>query len=83
MVLVTGISSGMGVKTVRAMALTSATVYGTARDLGKAKKALGSMLDSGRVHLLSMDQTDLSSVWACAEQFRERSNKLNIITMQG
>ncbi|KAL8693146.1 MAG: hypothetical protein Q9218_001966 [Villophora microphyllina] len=32
-VIVTGISSGIGVETVRAIASTGATVYGTARDI--------------------------------------------------
>ena len=78
-VLVTGISSGIGVETVRAIALTGATVYGTARNLAKARKALGSLLDTGRVHLLFVDQTDLSSVRACAGELRKKSTKLNII----
>ncbi|KAI4288437.1 MAG: hypothetical protein L6R35_002301 [Caloplaca aegaea] len=78
-VLVTGVSSGIGVETVRALAQTGATVYGVARNLDKAKHALGHLLDSGRVHLLFMDQTDLSSVRACAEGFRKQSNKLNVI----
>lgn len=64
---------------VRALAQTGATVYGAARNLDKAKQALGHLLDSGRVHLLFMDQTDLSSVRACAESFRKQSNKLNVI----
>lgn len=64
---------------VRALAQTGATVYGVARNLDKAKHALGHLLDSGRVHLLFMDQTDLSSVRACAEGFRKQSNKLNVI----
>ena len=78
-VLVTGVSSGIGVETVRAIASTGATVYGTVRNLEKAKEALGPLLDTGRVHLLFMDQTDLSSVRACAEEFRKKSSKLNVI----
>ena len=35
-VLITGVSSGMGVETVRAIVSTGATVYGTARNLEKA-----------------------------------------------
>ncbi|CAJ2502800.1 Uu.00g101940.m01.CDS01 [Anthostomella pinea] len=78
-VLITGVSSGMGPATVRALASTGATIFATARNLDKAKEALGSLLDTGRVHLLFMDQTDLSSVRACAEDFRRRSSKLNIV----
>ncbi|RHZ44171.1 putative short-chain dehydrogenase/reductase [Aspergillus thermomutatus] len=78
-VLITGVSSGIGVETARVMALTGATVYGTARNIEKAKEALGSLLDTGRVHLLYMDQTDFSSVRACADSLRKQSNKLNVM----
>ena len=78
-VLITGVSSGIGVETVKAIASTGATVYGTARNLEKAREVLGSVLDSGRVHLLFMDQTDLSSVQTCAEEFRKQNGTLNII----
>ncbi|KAL8708422.1 MAG: hypothetical protein Q9220_006712 [cf. Caloplaca sp. 1 TL-2023] len=79
-VLITGVSSGMGVETVRAMASTGATIYGTARDLDKARSALGSsLLETGHVHLLFMDQTDLSSVRACAREFLKASSVLNVI----
>ncbi|KKK13113.1 short-chain dehydrogenase [Aspergillus rambellii] len=78
-VLITGVSSGIGIETVKAIALTGATVFGTARNLAKAKEALGSVLDNERINLLFMDQTDLSSVRACAQEFREHSSTLNVI----
>lgn len=80
-VLITGVSSGMGPETVRAMAATGATVFATARNLDKAREALGpSLLGTGRVRLLFMDQTDLSSVRACAAEFRQQSGgRLNIL----
>ncbi|KAL8947326.1 MAG: hypothetical protein Q9222_006382 [Ikaeria aurantiellina] len=78
-VLITGVSSGMGIETLRAMASTGATIYGTARDLEKAKSALGSSLETGRVQLLYMDQTDLSSVRACAREFLKASSTLNVV----
>ncbi|OJJ47737.1 hypothetical protein ASPZODRAFT_15186 [Penicilliopsis zonata CBS 506.65] len=78
-VLITGVSSGIGVETVRVLARTGATIFGTARNLDKAKEALGDLLDTGRVKLLFMDQTDLSSVRACAEEFLKQSSKLNIL----
>lgn len=36
-------------------------------------------MDSGKVHLLYMDQVDLSSVRTCAEEFRKQSKSLNVI----
>ena len=77
--LVTGVSSGMGPSTVRALAATGATVYGTARNLPRARDELGDLLPTGRVHLLFMDQTDLASVRACAAEFKARSDKLHIL----
>ncbi|KAI1778287.1 short-chain dehydrogenase [Hypoxylon cercidicola] len=80
-VLVTGVSSGIGPETVRAMAATGATVFATARNLDKARAALGpSLLGTGRVRLLFVDQTDLSSVRACAAEFRRQSGgKLHVL----
>lgn len=78
-VIITGVSSGIGVETVRALTKTGATVYGTARNIDKAKEALGDLMDTGRVKLLYMDQTDLESVKACAAEFRKQSATLNII----
>lgn len=79
--LITGVSSGIGVETVRALVATGATVFGTARNLYKAREALGAeLLESGRVKLVFMDQTDLASVRACAEEVRKSSGgRLNII----
>ncbi|EPS30579.1 hypothetical protein PDE_05531 [Penicillium oxalicum 114-2] len=78
-ILITGVSSGIGAETVRVLAQTGATVYGTVRNMDKAREALGDLLDAGRVKLLFMDQTDLSSVRACAREFLEQSVKLNIM----
>ncbi|KAK6950906.1 hypothetical protein Daesc_007434 [Daldinia eschscholtzii] len=80
-ILITGVSSGMGPETVRALALTGATIFATARNLDKAREALGpSLLSTGRVRLLFMDQTDLASVRKCAAEFRQQSGgKLHVL----
>jgi hypothetical protein len=78
-ILVTGVSSGIGVETVRALAKTGATIYGTARDVEKATVALRDLLDTGRVKLLHMDQVDFGSVRTCADAFRRESKALHII----
>ncbi|KAH8671055.1 hypothetical protein BX600DRAFT_509761 [Xylariales sp. PMI_506] len=78
-ILITGVSSGMGPEIVRAMAATGATIYATARNLDKAKAALGTLMDTGRVHLLGMEQTDLASVRTCVEEFKKKSQVLNIM----
>ncbi|KAH7025147.1 uncharacterized protein B0I36DRAFT_251281 [Microdochium trichocladiopsis] len=80
-IFVTGASSGMGPYMVRALAATGATIYVGARDIDKAKEAIGEDLiasnddingndnGSGRVHILHLDQADLSSVRACVAEF--------------
>ena len=46
-VLLTGISSGLGLETARAAASRGADVVGTARDLDKAREALAPHADLG------------------------------------
>ncbi|KAJ3568629.1 hypothetical protein NPX13_g6355 [Xylaria arbuscula] len=78
-ILITGCSSGLGIEIARALKATGATLYLTARNLDKAKAALGDILDGGRVHLLKLDLESLDSVRACADEFLSRSQTLNIL----
>ncbi|KAI1073203.1 hypothetical protein LB507_010884 [Fusarium sp. FIESC RH6] len=78
-VLITGCSAGIGVDTAKAMYITGATLYLTARNLEKAKKALGDLVESDRVHLLELDLESLESVRSCAKKFLSESQKLNIL----
>jgi NAD(P)-dependent dehydrogenase (short-subunit alcohol dehydrogenase family) len=78
-ILITGCSSGIGIETARALLETSATLYLTARDLNKAKSALGSILENDRVHLLELDLNSLASVRKCADTFLARSDSLNVL----
>ncbi|KAH7409180.1 hypothetical protein BKA64DRAFT_664319 [Cadophora sp. MPI-SDFR-AT-0126] len=77
-VFITGCSSGLGVETAKALYTTGATLYLTARDLSKAKAALGSLVDSSRVHLLELDLNSLESVRKCAAEFLAQTQTLNI-----
>ncbi|KAH8810668.1 hypothetical protein F5884DRAFT_897237 [Xylogone sp. PMI_703] len=77
--LVTGVSSGIGIETVKALAATGAVVYGTVRNLEKGRQALGSVLSPGRVELLHCDLSSLASVRVCAEEFLKKSKKLNVL----
>jgi NAD(P)-dependent dehydrogenase (short-subunit alcohol dehydrogenase family) len=77
-ILITGCSSGLGIETAKALYTTEATLYLTARNLDKAKEALGDLVSSPRVHLLELDLESLSSVRACAKEFLSKSSQLNI-----
>ncbi|KAL5335522.1 dehydrogenase with different specificitie [Aspergillus crustosus] len=78
-VLITGCSSGIGLDTARAIYRTGATIYATARDVQKAKKALPDLASSSRVHFLEMDLSSVASVTAAAENFLSQSPQLNIL----
>lgn len=80
-VLITGCSSGIGVPTARALYQTGATLYLTARDLGKARKALGDISSNPRVHFLHLELDSLESVRACAAEFKSQSTRLDILIM--
>jgi len=77
-ILITGCSSGIGTETAKALFTTGATLYLTARDLSKAKEALGDIATSDRVHLLRLDLDSLASVRSCAKEFLSQAKELNI-----
>jgi NAD(P)-dependent dehydrogenase (short-subunit alcohol dehydrogenase family) len=78
-IFITGVSSGLGAETAKVLFLTGATLFTTARDLDRAKQALGEeMASSSRVHLLPLDLGSFDSVRACVELFKTRGNTLNI-----
>jgi len=53
-VLVTGVSSGLGVETARALSAHGATVVGAARDIAKARRALDAACGLVRMGWLPM-----------------------------
>ncbi|KAK1656142.1 hypothetical protein BDP81DRAFT_467499 [Colletotrichum phormii] len=61
--------------------LAGATLYLTARNLTKARKALGDEMvkDTARVHLLELDLESFASVRACAAAFLASTDKLDIL----
>jgi NAD(P)-dependent dehydrogenase (short-subunit alcohol dehydrogenase family) len=60
--VITGVSGGLGIGIVRALAATGVTLYLTARDIPKAEEALGDIFDRETMHLVQMDHTSLKSV---------------------
>lgn len=71
--LVTGVSSGMGIETARALVAHGADVVGTARNLEKAEGATGNVSDAasengGAFEIVELDLADLSSVRTAADK---------------
>jgi WW domain-containing oxidoreductase len=66
--LVTGVTSGVGLETMRVLALRGAHVIGTGRTLSRARSACRSV--QGRTTPLALELTDYPSVLACAEAVR-------------
>ncbi|MDM0001031.1 SDR family NAD(P)-dependent oxidoreductase [Variovorax sp. J22P240] len=69
-ILVTGVSSGIGVETARSLAARGAQVIGTARDLGKAADATAPVraaVAGGGLELVALDLASLASARSCAD----------------
>lgn len=79
MIVITGTSSGIGIETARALATTGASLILTARDLPKARKALGSILDSEKVQLVELELDSFESVRAAASTILSKTDKINIL----
>jgi NAD(P)-dependent dehydrogenase (short-subunit alcohol dehydrogenase family) len=79
--LVTGASSGIGRETVRALASRGAHVVAAARDMAKAKDAIGSAATDGpgTVEFVALDLASLASVAACADGLVERGMAFDLV----
>lgn len=76
-VLVTGVSSGLGVETARALAAHGAEVVGAARNLAKAKGALTQA--GAKIDLVELDLASLASVRACADNLEDTGKAFDIV----
>jgi len=83
-ILVTGVSAGIGVETVRALAAHGAYVVGAARDLAKAKSATVQVrkdvgANGGGFELIELDLSNLKSVRACADQLLAKGEPFDVV----
>lgn len=82
-VLVTGVSAGLGLETVRALAAHGAQVVGAARDLNKAERAtaeaLAQVADGGGLQLVELDLASLASVRACADALSGNGRTFDVV----
>lgn len=80
-IFITGVSSGIGLETARAVLAHGATVTGTARDVRKGADVLqaAAQAGGGAVELLTMDLADLTSVASVADRLRERGDGFDLV----
>ncbi len=81
-ILVTGVSSGLGVETARTLAAHGAQVIGAARDLNKAHAATGQVraqATNGGLDLVELDLASLASVRACADGLLSSGKMLDLV----
>ena len=77
--VVTGCTSGIGLETLRVLALRGATVFGTSRSLERAKEAARSVI--GTTIPLQLDLGDFESVVRCAESIRSINMPIDILVL--
>ncbi|EHK18398.1 uncharacterized protein TRIVIDRAFT_204554 [Trichoderma virens Gv29-8] len=79
-IIITGVSSGIGAASARALAATGASLYLAGRSISKAKAALPTIADLPNVHFLELDLASNASVKAFAAEFLKQSGgKLNVL----
>lgn len=76
-VLVTGCNSGIGLETMRVLALRGVHVIGTARSQEKGRQACATV--TGRATPVVLDLADFASVRACAAQVRRLAPRLDAL----
>lgn len=76
-VLVTGCTSGIGLETMRVLALRGAHVIGTARTMDKGRAACAGV--RGRTTPVVLELGDFASVRACAAQVRRLAPRLDAL----
>jgi NAD(P)-dependent dehydrogenase (short-subunit alcohol dehydrogenase family) len=76
-VLITGVTSGIGLEAMRVLALRGAHVIGTGRTLEKAAAACAGV--TGRTTPLAMELTDFGSVVAAADAVRASGTPLDAL----
>src|SRR6476659_2669331 len=83
-VLVTGVSSGLGVETARSLAAHGAQVVGAARDLKKAAAATDQVrkdaaANGGGFEVIALDLASLTSVRECADALLKKGEPFDVI----
>lgn len=80
--LVTGVSSGIGIETLRAFYATGGHVIGTVRNLEKGQAVVDEIKrdtpSEGKISLVLLDNASLESVRKGAEEIKGLTEKINV-----
>ncbi len=82
--LITGVSSGIGLETARALVAHGANVVGTVRDPAKAASATAFVRDAaaqggGKLEFVALDLASLQSIRACADKLLDDGRRFDAI----
>lgn len=77
--VITGCNSGIGLETMRVLALRGAHVIGTARTLEKGQQACEQV--KGRATPVVLELSDLNSVVACADAIRKLAVRIDMLIL--
>ena len=77
--VITGCNSGVGLETMRVLALRGAHVIGTARTIEKGQQACAQI--KGRATPVVLELTDFTSVVACANAIRAMNVKIDVLIL--
>lgn len=78
-IVVTGVSGGIGAATAIALAKTGATIFCAGRDVEKMKAAVLSIVALPTIHFLPLDLSSMASVRAFAKQLLARTETINCL----
>lgn len=77
--VITGCNSGVGLETMRVLALRGAHVIGTARTIEKGRQACARI--KGRATPVVLELSDFSSVVACARDIRKMNVSIDMLIL--
>ncbi|KAM0346259.1 hypothetical protein ACHAPU_005686 [Fusarium lateritium] len=76
--VITGVSSGIGIETARALAATGIKLFLTARDLSKAQKALADFWNPDQMELVQLELSSMDSVRAAAKSILSKTDEISV-----
>lgn len=78
-VLITGVSSGIGLETARALSLSGCRMILTARDITKASAALGNIWNPERMDLVKLDLESFADVRLAAKLILAKYSRIHVL----